>query len=147
MQQHVITWISNHPDTTCVIKENECFFNEYLNDDGRVYICKTGIFDPSGWENPLMSNPNMEVIYSILQIWVWVRNVYANESVCEAWVWLGECVAETQCLDALPLCVSKEYSPRIDIVIDNKHLWMNISIIIIEEAPRTCLNMKLPHWW
>ena len=28
--------------------------------------------------------------HSILQIWVCMRKVYANESVCEAQVWFGE---------------------------------------------------------
>ena len=89
------------------------FLSEYLNDDGWVYICKTGMLDPSGdGGNPLTSTPNMEVIYqvwgrlmyvrgfqlisgiqhAILQIWVCMRKGYANERVWEKWVWLGECV-------------------------------------------------------
>ena len=33
---------------TSVIKEIWAFLSEYLNDDGTVYICKTGVLDPSG---------------------------------------------------------------------------------------------------
>ena len=106
--------------------------------------------------NPLTSTTNMEVIYqvwgrlkyvkcfqltsriqhSIQQIWVCVRKVYANESICEAWVWLGECVwelsvgmhyhADVFFVVDMRLCVLMEYSPRIDTAYDNKHLWMDI---------------------
>ena len=119
----MIIWV------TFVTKEIWVYLNEYSNDDGWVYICKKGMWDSSGdGVNPLMSIPNMEVIYqvwgrlmyvkgfqlttgiqhSILQIWVSVRKVYANESVCDAWMWFGECVRKLdvwmpyRCLDALP---------------------------------------------
>ena len=78
------------------------FLNECLRHVGSVWR----------WGDPLTSTTNKEVIYqewsrliygrgfqlisaiqhAILQIYVCVSKGYANESVCEEWVKLGECV-------------------------------------------------------
>ena len=123
--------------------------------------------------NPLTSTPNMEVIHqvwdrlmhvkgfqltsriqhSILQIWVCVRNVYANESICEAWVWLDERVQKLNVwicyhmdrffvLD-MKLCASMDYSPGLILWLINKPLWMDISMVIIEEAPHPHLQYPM----
>ena len=83
--------------------------------------------------------------YFILQIWVCVRKVYANESICEAWVWLGECVLEVGVgmhyhVDVffvvdMGLCVLMGYSPRID----------TVSSVIIEEAPKPYLQYVIKY--
>ena len=80
--------------------------------------------------------------HAILQIWVCVRKGYANESICEEWVWLDECVrrVDVGIRDKLMCsvvdvrsCICLEDYSQLDLLYD-RHVWMEPTFIFTEEA-------------
>ena len=70
----LIVHFFSHDFVWCVIKEIWVFLSEYLNDDGWVYICKTGVLDLSG---------DGGIPWRLLQIWKlfyqeWGRLIYVR---------------------------------------------------------------------
>ena len=84
--------------------------------------------------------------HAILQIWVCMRKGYANERVCEKWVWLGECVrgVEVEIRDwSDMLCGRREivcdqdYSPVGLYVFINPYEWTRYSFSLKTHTSRS----------